>query len=86
MGSRAVFIYDFLNGKSPVESLAILTERNTWMIEDLVRLRNEYVGKVDSLVYKIEMVLMEMSNKSNKIKKLYQKYRVEGDAESEEDD
>ena len=38
------------------------------------------------MVYKIEMVLMEMSNKSNKIKKLYQKYRVEGDADSEEDD
>lgn len=53
MGSRAVFIYDFLNGKTTLESLAILTERNEWMVEDLVMLRNEYVTKVDSLVYKI---------------------------------
>ena len=80
-----MFIYDYLNGKSPLESLAILTERNEWMVEDLVMLRNEYVNKVDSLVYKIEMLLHEMSNKSNKIKRLYQRFKVEGDEESEDD-
>ena len=30
------------------------------------------------MVYKIEMLLHEMSQKSNKVKKLYQKYKVEG--------
>lgn len=40
LASRAVFIYEFLNNKSSLESFAILVERNTWMVEDLVRLRN----------------------------------------------
>lgn len=47
-------------------------------------LRNEYIGKVDSLVYKIEMLLHEMSKKSNKVKKLYEKYKVDGDEGSED--
>ncbi len=61
-----------------MESLAILAERNEWVIEDFIMLRNEFIGKVDSMVYKIEMLLHEMSQKSNKVKKLYQKYKVEG--------
>ncbi len=36
------------------------------------------------MVYKLEMLLHEMSQKSNKVKKLYQKYKVEG-GESDED-
>lgn len=84
MGTRAVFIYDYLNNKSVIESLAILTERNDWMVEDLVLLRNQYIGKVDSIVYKIEMILHEMSQVSNKVRRLYQKFKVEGE-ESEED-
>ena len=53
MGTRAVFIYDYLNNKTALESMAMLTERNEWMVEDLILLRNEYLGKVDSVVYKI---------------------------------
>lgn len=53
MGTRAVFIYDFLNGKTAVESLGLLIEQNTWMVEDLIDVRNQYVSKVDPLVYKI---------------------------------
>jgi len=33
--------------------MALLIEQNIWMIEDLIDLRNHYVEKVDSLVYKI---------------------------------
>lgn len=51
-----------------MESLAILAERNEWVIEDFIMLRNEFIGKVDSMVYKIEMLLHEMSQKSNKVK------------------
>jgi hypothetical protein len=40
MGTRAVFIYDFLNGKTPVESFALLVEQNTWMVDNLIELRN----------------------------------------------
>jgi len=36
MGTRAVFLYDFLNGKTAYESLALLIEQNIWMVEDLV--------------------------------------------------
>ena len=43
MGTRAVFIYDFLNGKTSVESLSILVEQNPWMVEDLIDVRNQYV-------------------------------------------
>lgn len=32
MGSRAVFLYDYLNNPTSVESLALLTERNEWVI------------------------------------------------------
>lgn len=53
LASRAVFIYEFLNNRSSMESFAILVERNTWMVEDLVRLRNDYINKLDALVYKI---------------------------------
>lgn len=53
MGTRAVFIYDFLNSKVSYESLGLLIEQNTWMVSDLIEVRNEYVNKVDALVYKI---------------------------------
>ena len=79
MGTRAVFIYDYLNNKAVIETLAILTERNDWMVEDLVMLRNQYIGKVDSIVYRIEMLLHEMSQVSNKVRRLYQKFKVEGE-------
>jgi hypothetical protein len=36
MGARAVFIYDFLNGKTAVESMAVLVEQNVWMVSDLI--------------------------------------------------
>ena len=36
MGTRAVFIYDFMNGKTSFESLALLTEQNLWMVGDLI--------------------------------------------------
>ena len=85
MGTRAVFIYDYLNNKNVVESLAILTERNDWMVEDLILLRNQYVGKVDAIVYKIEMLLHEMSQVSNKVRRIYQKFKVAGE-ESDEDE
>jgi hypothetical protein len=32
MGTRAVFLYDFLNGKTSYESLALLIEQNIWMV------------------------------------------------------
>lgn len=32
MGARAVFLYDFLNGKTAVESMALLVEQNPWMV------------------------------------------------------
>jgi hypothetical protein len=53
MGTRAVFYYDFLLSKGSIESLGILMDNNEWMVEDLISTRNEYIGKVDSLVYKI---------------------------------
>lgn len=53
MGTRAVFIYDFMNGKTSFESLALLTEQNLWMVGDLIEVRNVYVSKVDALVYKM---------------------------------
>ena len=53
MGTRAVFIYDFMNGKMAAESLALLVESNQWMVSDLIEVRNDYVNKVDALVYKI---------------------------------
>ena len=53
MGNRAVFIYDWLNGKTASESFGMLIENNTWMVGDLIELRNTYVNVVDPLVYKI---------------------------------
>jgi hypothetical protein len=40
MGARAVFFYDFLVGKSSLESLTVLIENNDWMISDLISMRN----------------------------------------------
>jgi hypothetical protein len=85
MGSRAVFIYDFLNGKSAVDSFAILAEQNIWMVDDLVDLRNQYVSKVDDLVYKVELLLHNISNLNPKVRKAYEKFRVEGNEGSDEE-
>jgi len=85
MGTRAVFIYDFLNGKTAVESLAALVESNTWMVSDLIEVRNEYVSKVDSLVYKIELLLHNMSSVDAVVRKFYEKFKIEGEYDSEDD-
>jgi hypothetical protein len=85
MGSRAVFIYDFLNGKTAVESLALLVEQNPWMVEDLIDVRNQYVSKVDPLVYKIELLLHNMSSVNKSVRKIYEKFKVEGDYDSDDD-
>ncbi len=85
MGTRAVFIYDFLNGKTSVESLSILVEQNPWMVEDLIDVRNQFVQKVDPLVYKIELLLHNMSTVNAKVRKIYEKFKVEGDYNSEDD-
>jgi hypothetical protein len=76
MGTRAVFIYDFLNGKTSFESLALLIEQNPWMVGDLIEVRNEYVSKVDGLVYKIELLLHNMSTINKTVRKLYEKFKV----------
>lgn len=39
-GTRAVFIYDFMNSKTSSESLALLIEQNPWMVGDLIEVRN----------------------------------------------
>jgi DNA-binding CsgD family transcriptional regulator len=85
MGTRAVFVYDFLNGKTAVESLALLIEQNPWMVEDLIDVRNQYVSKVDPLVYKIELLLHNVSTVNAKVRKVYEKFKVEGEYESEDD-
>ena len=48
------------------------------MIEDLISVRNEYVNIAESLVYKIEMLLHNMSTVNAKIRKAYEKFKVEG--------
>jgi hypothetical protein len=55
------------------------------MIENLIDLRNEYVGKVDPLVYKIELLLHNVSVINAKIRKIYEKFKVEGDNSSADD-
>lgn len=32
LGSRALFVYDFLNNQSQMESLALVIENNDWMV------------------------------------------------------
>ena len=85
MGTRAVFIYDFMNGKTSVESLSMLTEQNIWMVGDMIEVRNAYVSKVDTLVYKIELLLHNMSTTNKIVRKAYEKFKVEGDYDSEDD-
>ena len=85
MGTRAVFIYDFMNGKTSFESLALLTEQNVWMVGDLIEVRNAYVNKVDALVYKIELLLHNMSTVNKIVRKSYEKFKVAGDYDSEDD-
>jgi hypothetical protein len=41
------------------------------MVDDLVDLRNQYVSKVDDLVYKIELLLHNTSNLNPKVRKAY---------------
>lgn len=53
LGSRALFVYDYLNGQQQIESLALIIENNESMVEELVRVRNDYVGILEPLVYKI---------------------------------
>lgn len=86
MGARAVFYYDYLLGKGTIDSLAILMEANEWMVEDLISTRNEYIGKVDSLVYKIEMILNGVCERSKKLNKIYQRFKIEGDISSGDED
>lgn len=65
--------------------MALLVEQNTWMVEDLIQVRNEYVGKVDSLVYKIELLLHNMSSNNAKVRQVYEKFKIAGDYDSEDD-
>lgn len=55
------------------------------MVDNLIELRNEYVGKVDSLVYKIELLLHNISLINAKVRKVYEKFKIEGEYESEDD-
>ena len=71
-----------MNGKTSVESLALLIEQNPWMVGDLIEVRNEYVAKVDALVYKIELLLHNMSTVNKTVRKIYEKFKVEGEYES----
>lgn len=82
MGARAVFFYDFLINKTPIESLTKLMESNDWMVEDFISTRNEYIGKVDSVVYKIELILNGVCEKSKRLNRIYQKFKIEGDVSS----
>ena len=79
MGTRAVFLYDFLNSKNAYESLGMLIEQNNWMVEDLIGVRNEYIEKVNPLVYKIEMLLHSMSTVNPAVRKIYEKFKIEGE-------
>lgn len=49
------------------------------MVSDLIEVRNEYVSKVDSLVYKIELLLHNMSSVDAKVRKVYEKFKIEGE-------
>jgi hypothetical protein len=69
LGSRALFVYDFLNGQQQIDSMATVVEANDWMVEDLVKVRNDYVGVLEPVVFKIELLLHEMSKLSKKVKK-----------------
>lgn len=55
------------------------------MVGDLIEVRNEYVSKVDGLVYKIELLLHNMSTINKTVRKLYEKFKVQGDYDSEDD-
>lgn len=52
------------------------------MVSDLIEVRNEYVSKVDGLVYKIELLLHNMATVNKTVRKIYEKFKVEGDYES----
>lgn len=49
--------------------MATVVEANDWMVEDLVKVRNDYVGVLEPVVFKIELLLHEMSKLSKKVKK-----------------
>jgi hypothetical protein len=55
------------------------------MVGDLIDARNTYVSKVDALVYKIELLLHNMSLSSKTVRKVYEKFKVEGEYDSEDD-
>ena len=46
------------------------------MVEDLIGVRNEYIEKVNPLVYKIEMLLHSMSTVNAGVRKIYEKFRI----------
>jgi len=46
-----------------------MVQNNQWMVEELVRVRNDYVGVLEPPVYKIELLLHEMSKLSKRINK-----------------
>ena len=85
VGNRAVFIYDYLNGKTVSESFGMLIEDNTWMVGDLIELRNTYVNVVDPLVYKIELLLHTISTHNSRVRAIYEKFKVAGDYDSDDD-
>ena len=51
----------------------------------MIEVRNAYVTKVDALVYKIELLLHNMSNANKIVRKAYEKFKVEGEYDSEDD-
>jgi hypothetical protein len=46
------------------------------MVEDLIGVRNEYIEKVNPLVYKIEMLLHSMSTVNAAVRKIYEKFKI----------
>lgn len=52
------------------------------MVEDLIDVRNQYVSKVDPLVYKIELLLHNISTVNAKVRKVYEKFKIEGQYDS----